>query len=72
MYTREELIRKIAVLLGGRASEEEFLKTQTTGAQNDLQRATDIARRMVVEWGMSELGPVTLEERQDLVFLGGK
>jgi len=56
MYTREELIRKIAVLLGGRASEEEFLKTQTTGAQNDLQRATDIARRMVVEWGMSELG----------------
>lgn len=70
MYTREELIRKIAVLLGGRASEEEFLKTQTTGAQNDLQRATDIARRMVVEWGMSELGPVTLEERQDLVFLG--
>jgi len=70
MYTREELIRKIAVLLGGRASEEVFLNTQTTGAQNDLQRATDIARRMVVEWGMSELGPVTLEERQDLVFLG--
>ncbi|WP_018963213.1 ATP-dependent zinc metalloprotease FtsH [Coprothermobacter platensis] len=70
MYTRDELIKKIAVLLGGRASEEVFLHTQTTGAENDIQRATDIARRMVVEWGMTDLGPVTLEERQDMVFLG--
>ncbi|NPV88802.1 ATP-dependent zinc metalloprotease FtsH [Coprothermobacteraceae bacterium] len=70
MYKREELIREIAVLLGGRAAEETFLHTQTTGAQNDLERATDIARRMVVEWGMSDLGPITLEERQEMVFLG--
>jgi cell division protease FtsH len=70
MYTRDELIKEIAVLLGGRASEELFLNMQSTGAENDIQRATDIARRMVVEWGMSDLGPITLEERQDLVFLG--
>jgi cell division protease FtsH len=60
LMTREELLDRLRVLLGGRVSEEIIFGDISTGAQNDLQRATDIARRMVMEYGMSEkLGPLT-------------
>jgi len=65
-----ELIEKLCVLLGGRAAEEIVFKEISTGAQNDLQRATDIARKMVVNYGMSEtLGPITFGRGGDLTFL---
>lgn len=72
MYrAKTELLDEIAMLLGGRVSEEMFLKDVTTGAQDDLDRATKLARRMVCEWGMSEkLGPLTLGQKQHEVFLG--
>ena len=61
----------IAFLFGGRAAEELVFKDITTGAGNDIERATDIARRMVCEWGMSEkLGPLAYEKREGPVFLG--
>ena len=57
-YTRDYLINNLAVLLGGRSAEELVLETFTTGAGNDLERATELARKMVCEWGMSEvMGP---------------
>ncbi len=72
-YTHDKsyLDKALSVLLGGRAAEELALKHMTTGAGNDLERATDIARRMVTEWGMSEkLGPVTFGKRDEQIFLG--
>jgi cell division protease FtsH len=70
-YSKEYLIDQIKVLLGGRASEEIFLKTETTGAANDLENVTNIARKMVCEWGMSEkLGPVTFGIKEEEIFLG--
>ena len=70
LMTREELFEKICVLLGGRVAEEIIFNEVSTGAQNDLQRATDIARRMVVSYGMSEnLGPMTFAREQDSLFL---
>ncbi|MDE6292706.1 MAG: ATP-dependent zinc metalloprotease FtsH, partial [Bacilli bacterium] len=68
--TRNELIAKITGLLGGRVAEELFLGEITTGASDDFKRATKIARAMVTEYGMSDLGPVQLEERSEGVFLG--
>ena len=68
--TKEELISQITGLLGGRASEELFMEQQTTGASDDLKRATKIARAMVTKYGMSELGLVQLEEEHEGVFLG--
>jgi len=68
--TKEELISQITGLLGGRASEEIFMEQQTTGASDDLKRATKIARSMVTKYGMSELGLVQLEEEHEGVFLG--
>ena len=70
IMTKEELIGQITGLLGGRASEENFLGQITTGASDDLKRATKIARSMVTEYGMSDLGPIQLEEKQEGVFLG--
>ncbi len=70
IMTKEELIAQITGLLGGRASEENFLGQITTGASDDLKRATKIARSMVTEYGMSDLGPIQLEEKQEGVFLG--
>ncbi|TYP58735.1 cell division protease FtsH [Thermosediminibacter litoriperuensis] len=68
---KSELLDHVTHLLGGRASEELVLQEVSTGAQNDLERATDIARRMVMEYGMSEtLGPMTLGHKQEEVFLG--
>ena len=59
LYTKEELLDRIAVLLGGRAAEEVVLQTVSTGAQDDLQRASEMARSMVAELGMSDrLGPM--------------
>lgn len=69
-YDKEYLINRICVLLGGRVSEEIMLNTITTGAGNDIERATDIARKMVCEWGMSELGPLNYATAKDEVFLG--
>ncbi|MFA7653078.1 MAG: ATP-dependent zinc metalloprotease FtsH [Candidatus Omnitrophota bacterium] len=69
-WTKKELISEIAMMLGGRASEELNLKEVTTGAQNDLEMATGMARRMVMQFGMSEkLGHITLGRREGLVFL---
>ncbi|KXG74528.1 ATP-dependent zinc metalloprotease FtsH [Fervidicola ferrireducens] len=69
--SKSELLDHVTHLLGGRASEELVLKEVSTGAQNDLERATEIARRMVMEYGMSEtLGPMTLGHKQEEVFLG--
>lgn len=70
-WTRTELISEIALMLGGRASEELSLNEVTTGAQNDLEMATAMARRMVTQFGMSKiLGHITLGRREGLVFLG--
>ena len=70
IMTKDELIGQITGLLGGRASEETFIGEITTGASDDLKRATKIARSMVTEYGMSDLGPIQLEEKQEGVFLG--
>jgi cell division protease FtsH len=70
-WTKKELIAEITLMLGGRASEELTLSEVTTGAQNDLEMATQMARRMVTQFGMSEkLGHVTLGRREGLIFLG--
>ncbi len=70
-WTKKELLAEITMILGGRASEEINLNEVTTGAQNDLEMATGMARRMVTQFGMSEkLGNLTLGRREGLVFLG--
>ena len=68
---REQILQNIAVLFGGRIAEEVFMKQMTTGASNDFERATEMARRMVTQWGMSEsLGPMVYGENEGEVFLG--
>src|SRR3989304_1011835 len=68
---REMLLQNIAVLFGGRIAEEIFMGPMTTGASNDFERATDIARNMVTRWGMSDaLGPMIYGENEGEVFLG--
>ncbi len=70
-YPREYLMDNITILLGGRAAEELVLNHQTTGAGNDIERATEIARKMVCEWGMSEkLGPLNYGKKDEHIFLG--
>ena len=69
-YTKEFLESQLAVLMGGRAAEEMFLHHITTGAGNDIERATEIARQMVCEWGMSPLGPLTFGRKEEAIFLG--
>jgi cell division protease FtsH len=70
-YPKEYLVDTMTVLLGGRAAEELVFQHFTTGAGNDLERATDLARKMVCNWGMSdELGPVTFGKRDEHIFLG--
>ena len=69
-YTKEFLEAQLAVLMGGRAAEEIFLGHITTGAGNDIERATDIARHMVCDWGMSELGPLAYGKKEEAIFLG--
>jgi cell division protease FtsH len=69
-YTKEHLEGMLAVLMGGRTAEEIFLGHITTGAGNDIERATEIARNMVCEWGMSELGPLAFGKKEEAIFLG--
>ena len=70
-YPSSYLINNITILLGGRAAEELILKDFTTGAGNDIERATEIARKMVCNWGMSEeMGPLTFGKAEEQVFLG--
>jgi cell division protease FtsH len=70
-YNRDYLLNNIAVMFGGRIAEELFMNQMTTGASNDFKRATEMARRMVTEWGMSEaLGPMVYGENEGEVFLG--
>src|SRR5258708_16519097 len=69
-YTKEFLEGMLAVLMGGRSAEELFLGHITTGAGNDIERATDIARNMVCEWGMSDLGPLAYGKKEEAIFLG--
>ena len=70
-HTQEYLESQICVLMGGRAAEELFLKQMTTGAGNDIERATEMARKMVCEWGMSDqMGPLTFGKKEEQIFLG--
>ena len=70
VYTKNELLEQIITLLSGRASEETYMDEISTGASDDLKRATKIARSMVTEYGMSSLGPMQFEHRSESVFLG--
>ncbi|TLY26585.1 MAG: ATP-dependent metallopeptidase FtsH/Yme1/Tma family protein [Nitrospirae bacterium] len=70
-FSKEFLYNTLAILMGGRVAEELVLKHITTGAGNDLERATDLARKMVCEWGMSErMGPLTFGKKDEEIFLG--
>jgi cell division protease FtsH len=70
-YSKDFLYNNLAILMGGRVAEELVLHDVTTGAGNDLERATDLARKMVCEWGMSEkLGPLTFGRKEEEIFLG--
>jgi cell division protease FtsH len=69
-YHKEYLQAQLAILMGGRIAEEIFMHHITTGAGNDIERATDMARKMVCEWGMSELGPLSFGKREEQIFLG--
>jgi cell division protease FtsH len=69
-YSKRYLESNLAVLMGGRIAEEIFLSEITTGAGNDIERATQLARRMVCEWGMSDLGPATFGKKEEAIFLG--
>jgi cell division protease FtsH len=67
---REYLEARLSILMGGRIAEEVFMHHITTGASNDIERATDMARKMVCEWGMSELGPLSFGKKEEQIFLG--
>ena len=70
-YTRDYLESMLSVMMGGRVSEQTFMDVLTTGAGDDLEKATDMARRMVCEWGMSDaLGPLTFGKKEEQIFLG--
>ena len=69
-YERGYLESQLSILMAGRISEEKFMKHVTTGAGNDIERATDVARKMVCEWGMSSLGPLTFGKKEEQIFLG--
>src|ERR671927_97405 len=69
-YTKDYLLGQISILMGGRISEEVFLGSITTGASNDIERATELARAMVCEYGMSEMGPLTFGKKEEQIFLG--
>jgi len=70
-YSRDFLVNSICILMGGRVAEELIFQARTTGASNDIERATQLARRMVCEWGMSDtMGPLTFGKREEQSFLG--
>jgi cell division protease FtsH len=70
-YPKDYLMNNICILMGGRAAEEIVLNMKTTGAGNDIERASDLARKMVCDWGMSDnLGPLTFGKKEEQIFLG--
>ena len=69
-YSRDYLNDQLAILMAGRIAEEIHMSHMTTGAGNDIERATDLARKMVCEWGMSELGPLSFGKKEEQIFLG--
>ena len=69
-YDKDYLLSQLAILMGGRIAEEKYMHHMTTGAGNDIERATDLARKMVCEWGMSELGPLSFGKKEEQIFLG--
>jgi cell division protease FtsH len=69
-YDRQYLLAQLAILMAGRIAEEKYMHHMTTGAGNDIERATDMARKMVCEWGMSELGPLSFGKKEEQIFLG--
>jgi cell division protease FtsH len=69
-YSQEYLLGQISILMGGRIAEETFLGSITTGASNDIERATELARAMVCEYGMSDMGPLTFGKKEEQIFLG--
>ncbi len=69
-FAKEEAEAQIAVSMGGRIADEIFCKTKTAGASNDIEKATELARRMVCEWGMSDLGPMSFGKKEEQIFLG--
>jgi cell division protease FtsH len=71
LYPRDYMLDRLAVMMGGRVAEEVFLNTMTSGAENDLKQATQLVRKMVLDWGMSKkLGPIALGDDRGEVFLG--
>jgi cell division protease FtsH len=69
-YTKNYLTTRLAIMMGGRLAEELFLDTMTTGAGNDIEQASELARKMVCEFGMSDLGPLTFGKKEEQIFLG--
>jgi cell division protease FtsH len=69
-YSKTYCDDQLAILMGGRIAEEIYLNQMTTGAGNDIERATEMARKMVCEWGMSELGPLSFGKKDEQIFLG--
>ncbi|MBI3472874.1 MAG: ATP-dependent metallopeptidase FtsH/Yme1/Tma family protein [Candidatus Solibacter usitatus] len=69
-YDKEQLEARLAILMAGRIADEMFSNQKSTGAGNDIERATDLARKMVCEWGMSELGPMSFGQKEEQIFLG--
>jgi cell division protease FtsH len=69
-YTLDYLETRIAVMMGGRLAEEIFLNQMSTGAGSDIESATELSRKMVCEWGMSKLGPLTFGKKEEQIFLG--
>jgi cell division protease FtsH len=69
-YSKEFLEARVAICMGGRVAEELMMNSITTGAGNDIEQATDMARRMVCEWGMSDLGPMAFGKAEEQIFLG--
>ncbi len=69
-YSKDYLEDQLAILMAGRIAEERYMNHMTTGAGNDIERATELARKMVCEWGMSELGPLSFGKKEEQIFLG--
>jgi cell division protease FtsH len=69
-YSQDYLETQLVILMAGRIAEERYMNHITTGAGNDIERATDLARKMVCEWGMSQLGPLSFGKKEEQIFLG--
>jgi cell division protease FtsH len=69
-HSKDYLESRLAILMAGRIAEEKFTHQVTTGAGNDIERATELARKMVCEWGMSDLGPMSFGKKEEQIFLG--